>query len=777
MMLHMLKNDLKRNRIITASLCGFFILAAMLVSGAITIILTLSGSMDTLLASADVAHFSQLHAGEVEQTELDNFVRENRSLVKAQQTVELLGINGANIYIGGREQSEADSLMENSFVRQNQQFDYLLDTDNQVLQVSDGEIAVPIYHMQRYNLHPGDKVQVVDGDFAKDFTIVAFLRDSLMNPSMIKSKRFLVSDGDWELLHEHLGEIEYLIEFQLHDMSRIQELETLYQDSNMPQKGTAMGYYLVKVINGMSDGIAASVIIFIACLLVLIAALCLRFTMLTTIEEDYREIGVMKAIGISNQNIRKLYMVKYTAISAFACVLGYLLSLFAGNLFTANISLYMGKGKQTIWNWLLPVTGAGIVFVAIIIFCMVILRRFRQISALEALRLGMAPDKGSRTGKYTLSHSRIKDVNMFLGVKEVLEHFRMYGLLCFVFVLCTFLMIVPVNLLDTLESPNFVTYMGAGKCDLRLDLQHTPDIIARYKETEEYLKKDGDVSKYSALFTCTFKVSNSEGTYDNMKVEIGDFNQFPLEYTKGSAPQKENEIALSTMNAKEYQKEPGDSLILVAGGEERQMTVSGIYQDVTNGGKTAKAILPMEMEQVIWFTVNINLKEGVSREEKRLEYSKIFHPAKVTDVTEYVDQTLGGVLDQLRLVAKSAFVLSLAVAALITGMFFKMLMTKEARQTAVMKSLGFTVNHIMKQYLTRAVLLLAAGVAFGILAANLLGEKLAGLLISGISDITFVVNPMYTWLLCPLSLMLAVAAAMILCRQTIQSIHAMLAAK
>ena len=203
MMLHMLKNDLKRNRIITASLCGFFILAAMLVSGAITIILTLSGSMDTLLASADVAHFSQLHAGEVEQTELDNFVRENRRLVKAQQTVELLGINGANIYIGGREQSEADSLMENSFVRQNQQFDYLLDTDNQVLQVSDGEIAVPIYHMQRYNLHPGDKVQVVDGDFAKDFTIVAFLRDSLMNPSMINSKRFLVSDGDWELLHEH----------------------------------------------------------------------------------------------------------------------------------------------------------------------------------------------------------------------------------------------------------------------------------------------------------------------------------------------------------------------------------------------------------------------------------------------------------------------------------------------------------------------------------------------------------------------------------------------
>ena len=777
MMLRMLKNDLRRNRMITAALCGFFILAAMLVSGAITIILTLSGSMDTLLASADASHFSQLHAGEVEQMELDDFVKENRRLVKAQQTTELLGINGANIYIGGQEQSEADSLMENSFVRQNQQFDYLLDTNNQVLQVSDGEIAVPIYHMQRYNLKPGDKVQVAAENFARDFTIVAFLRDSLMNPSMINSKRFLVSDGDWELLREHLGDIEYLIEFQLYDTSRVRELETLYQDSNMPQKGTAMGYSLVKVINGMSDGIAAAVIIFIACLLVLIAALCLRFTMLTTIEEDYREIGVLKAIGISNQDIRKLYMVKYTLISAVACVVGYLLSLFAGNLFTANISLYMGRGKQTIWNWLLPVTGAGIVFGAIIVFCMLVLRRFRHISALEALRLGTAPDKGRKAGTYTLSHSRIKDVNLFLGVNEVLGHFRMYGLLCFVFALCTFLMIVPINLLNTLESSNFVTYMGAGKCDLRLDLQHTADMIARYKKTEEYLKKDGDVSKYGAMFTCTYKAANSNGTYDNMKVEIGDFDLFPLEYTKGAAPQKENEIALSSMNAKEYQKEPGDNLNLIVGGRERQMTVSGIYQDVTNGGKTAKAILPVDHEQVIWFTVNIDLKNGVSLEEKRLEYSETFHPAKVTDVTEYVEQTLGGVIDQLRLVVKSAFVLALAVAALITGMFFKMLMTKEARQTAVMKSLGFTVNHIMKQYLTRAVVILAAGVACGVLAANLLGGKLAGLLISGISDMRFVVTPLYTWLLFPLSLMLAVAAVMILCRKTVRSIHVMMAAE
>lgn len=777
MMLRMLKNDLKRNKIITATLCSFMILAAMLVSGAVSIILTLSGSMDTLLERSDAAHFAQLHAGEMEQADVDTFVSEHENLIKAQQTVELLGISGANIYIGGQAHSEADSLMENSFVRQNKQLDYLLDTNNEVLEVSDGEIAVPIYHMQRYDLHIGDQVRVENGEFHKDFTIVSFLRDSLMNPSMINSKRFLVSDGDWEILHKQLGEIEYMIEFQLYDTGKLQELETLFQDSGLPQKGTAMGYSLVKVINAMSDGVAASVIILIALLLTVIAALCLRFTMLTTIEEDYREIGVMKAMGISNGDIRKLYMVKYAVMSAAACTVGYLISLLAQNIFTANISLYMGSGKQSVWNKLLPIIGAGIVFGAIIVFCMVVLRRFRHISALEALRFGMARDKRERLGKHTLSGSRITNVNLFLGLKEVSDRFRVYGLLCFVFILCSFLMIVPINFLNTLQSPNFIAYMGAGKCDLRLDLQHTPDIIARYAEAEEYLKKDSDVQKYAALFTCSFKVQDDAGEYESMKIEIGDFTKFPLEYTLGSAPQNENEIALSAMNAEEYDKKPGDSLTLLVGNEERQMTVCGIYQDVTNGGKTAKALLPVDLQQTIWFTVNIDLQPGVSLEEKRQEYSEMFYPVKVTDVKEYIYQTLGGVIDQLGLVIKLAFLLAVMVAALITAMFFRMLIAKEARQIAIMKSMGFTVFDIMKQYFTRAVLILISGTIIGTLTANLLGEKLAGLLISGVSQMRFVIDPFYTCILCPIALILTVTVTISFSRRTIRDIDVMLAAE
>ena len=55
----------------------------------------------------------------------------------------------------------------------------------------------------------------------------------------------------------------------------------------------------------MSDAAVAMVIILISVLLIMIAALCIRLTFLATMDEDMREIGVMKAIGISKKDIKK----------------------------------------------------------------------------------------------------------------------------------------------------------------------------------------------------------------------------------------------------------------------------------------------------------------------------------------------------------------------------------------------------------------------------------------------------------------------------------------
>ena len=51
-----------------------------------------------------------------------------------------------------------------------------------------------------------------------------------------------------------------------------------------------------------------------------------------TVTEEYREIGVMKAIGITDFKIRSLYLVKYLMLAVVGAAIGFLASIPFGNM-------------------------------------------------------------------------------------------------------------------------------------------------------------------------------------------------------------------------------------------------------------------------------------------------------------------------------------------------------------------------------------------------------------------------------------------------------------
>jgi len=60
-----LKKEISRNKVITATLFLFILLAAMLVSGAVHIIITLFGSMDSLFAQSRAPHFMRMTSEDI----------------------------------------------------------------------------------------------------------------------------------------------------------------------------------------------------------------------------------------------------------------------------------------------------------------------------------------------------------------------------------------------------------------------------------------------------------------------------------------------------------------------------------------------------------------------------------------------------------------------------------------------------------------------------------------------------------------------------------------
>jgi putative ABC transport system permease protein len=301
--------------------------------------------------------------------------------------------------------------------------------------------------------------------------------------------------------------------------------------------------------------------------------------------------------------------------------------------------------------------------------------------------------------------------------------------------------------------------MGIGQSDIRIDLRQSENMVERFESMVDYLANDPDVERFSPLVTSQFTMVGSDGDRETIKIETGDFSIFPLDYVEGSAPEQEHEIALSSLNAREMEKDVGEPITLVVDGQEREMIVSGIYQDVTNGGRTAKAVLPYDSDDVVSYAVSLDLTSQRLIDEKVREYSEAFYPARVTDLEGYLDQTLGNTIDQLRNVTLVAIAVGLSVAVLITSLFLNMLISKDASQIAIMRGLGFSLRDIRVQYLSRALVLLGLGIVLGTIFSNTLGQRIVSALwaFMGASQIKFVIDPVQAYVLLPLLLMFAVS--------------------
>ena len=748
-----IRNDILKSKAITLTTMIFVAAAAMLVSLVVILVVNLTGAIDTLMTQAKTPHFMQMHSGEIEPARLTAFAEQNGN-VDEFQVLEFLNVDGAQIILDGR--SLADNVQDNGFCMQSEKFDYLLDLDGNVINVSDGELYVPICYMRDNTAKVGDKAVIC----GKEFTVAGFLRDSQMNSTLSSSKRFLVSGNDYAEI-KSLGNMEYLIEFRLKDLSALSAFETAYTSAGLEVNGPTITYPLFKMFNAISDGMMIAVILLVSALVVAIAFMCIRFTLLAKIEDETREIGVMKAIGLLVSDIKKIYLAKYAAIAMAGCILGFALSFVFRGMLLENIRLFMGESENSSFALLFGIIGVMLVFLAIIAYVRVVLKRFRKISAAEAIRFSTSQEKSAGARHFCLSRNRLFDTNIFLGVKDVLARKSLYATMLAVLVISAFIIIVPQNLYNTISSKSFITYMGVGSCDMRIDIQQTDNISEKAAEIIKTMNSDSAISKHVVLITKTFKTKRSDGSEESIKIELGDHSIFPVEYSEGRASAAEDEIALSAINAGELGKKVGDVITLLMEGKEKNLTVCGIYSDITNGGKTAKAVFKDNSTDIMWCVISAELIDKTLVGGKASEYADRLDFAKVTGIDEYITQTFGPTISSVGKATCAAIAVALIITVLVTLLFMKMLVTKDRYSIAVMKSFGFTNPDIRLQYVLRSVFVLIIGIVLGTLLANTLGEVLAGLVISsfGASSFQFMVNPLSAYLLSPLMMVCSVLIA------------------
>ena len=142
--LRILKKDFIRKKGAMLVVFAFITLSAMLLAGGAGLIVELNNSITSLFEVSKAPHFVQMHAGELDSGEITAWVG-SIPLVHDLQLVEMISVDGSALFLDDETGAENNSIMDISFVKQNQKFDFLLDMQNQLVELGPGEIGIPLY--------------------------------------------------------------------------------------------------------------------------------------------------------------------------------------------------------------------------------------------------------------------------------------------------------------------------------------------------------------------------------------------------------------------------------------------------------------------------------------------------------------------------------------------------------------------------------------------------------------------------------------------------------
>jgi putative ABC transport system permease protein len=172
----------------------------------------------------------------------------------------------------------------------------------------------------------------------------------------------------------------------------------------------------------------------------------------------------------------------------------------------------------------------------------------------------------------------------------------------------------------------------------------------------------------------------------------------------------------------------------------------------------------------MWYVIGAELVPGTDATATAEAYGDRFAPAKVAAIEQWRLQTLGPIAEQVTVAAAVSTLVAIALAVLMTALFTRMLLARDAGQIAIQRAIGADDGGLRLQYLTRIVVVLVLGVLVGTLAANTLGERLFNLMFGamyggfetlgqGTSRIDFAVSAALAYLALPAALLLSVTAA------------------
>ena len=731
-----LKKDLKRKRAMNVILLVFIILASMFMSSGVSNIITVTTALDSYFEMADVPDYFTMSENKSEHKDICGTL-ENASAIDEFRIEEFVSMSQSNITRAG-EPLNASNLSQKLVLQSDREMgiNYFLDDESILKSVPKGEIYATRFIEKNMGIKAGDKITVEIEGISREFTFAGSFRDAVCGTELMGIKRFILNGEDFDeymsnetIKNMYGGKLLYIhtadLDKTLSQIADISDNFAFADDTEMLEQA----YIFDMIIMGL--------ILAVSMILIIISFTVLRFTIAFTLSEEFREIGVMKAIGIRNIKIRGLYLTKYFAISAVGAGIGLMLSYPFGKLLInySSETIIIDSGNNGFINAACSVLVAAV----ILLFCLCCTGRVSKMSPVDAVRNGQTGERFRKKSVMSLGKSRL-NTTAFLAANDIVSSPRRYAVIIFTFFLCMSLLIMLSNVTASLKSRKLAKYFGMADCHAVTDIgdetmkfmtEDGHEKVKKYlADMEQTLAKNGMSAECMTEYYIYSMIRHSE--YENKAAILqGTGTTMDMyEYLEGTPPQNSGEIAVTTLLAKKLDADIGDTVTLsYPTGETAEFIITALYQSMVNQGISVRAHTDCDINYIassgspgtqIKFTDDPDDEEVLRRIEKIKELYPEFSSVKTAGET--VNDTTG-VGDAIDSVKKMSAILMVILAALITVLMARSFIAKEQAEIALMKAIGIRNSRIYGQYTLRFFIAAAAAV----LIAELLGMPLTKL--------------------------------------------------
>ncbi|URN84563.1 ABC transporter permease [Acetobacterium wieringae] len=598
----------------------------------------------------------------------------------------------------------------------------------------------------------GDTLKMTVDEVSTELEIAGFYEDLMFaSPSNVSMYKLYVSE---QQLKEFLAQPQYgskcsYFAVMTTDINNTEAFESEYVKETKNRLPDGTGSYISICYGTTKTGVAIFINIIMAVLvsfsiiILAIAAIVIKFSTTTHIENNIKNIGTLEAMGYTTRQILNSILVEYLLMTAVGFMVGLGAALLISPVITNVVSSSIGLRWATGLYPQAVLASLCVITMAVLGISYFSAAKIKKITPLTALRSGIETHHFGKN-RIPLDQTRLS-LNTAMGFKSLIFNKRQN--------LIAGLIIMLLSLVTVFALASYYNFSVDKTAMIKLIGLETAEVEVNAVDDEETIFAEiaamPEVEDTIRLISFDGVIKFKDKESSAMTRVTEDYSRLKVDTcVKGRMPVYDNEIAITSIVLGKLGAQMGDTVSIDYNGINCEFLVVGVIQQFNALGKATaittagmKKLLPSYREQ----NLMVYLAEGQDTEKFITKINNQYGSEKIktNSYFESVEMMLDSFEASIKIIVTGCLGIIVVIIVFVLFLVIRVRILRERTRLGVSKALGFTANQLIGQILISQMPVIIGAAVVGAIAGYFATNPLLALMLSanGILNCDFYVDP------------------------------------